>query len=174
MMISMPISIFFCFKVVSEYERAVIFRMGRLRLDRYYTICFIFFNIKSKKELLNKKMRHISYRSGGARGPGVFFVLPCIDNCCIVDMRTVSFDVPPQEVLTKDSVTVSVDAVVYYRISDPLKAVIQVNKSATWHSNFGPKFKLFYCRWQITVIRQDFWLQQHFATFWAPGIYRNY
>lgn len=67
-------------------------------------------------------------RSGGARGPGVFFVLPCIDNCCIVDLRTVSFDVPPQEVLTKDSVTVSVDAVVYYRISDPLKAVIQVNK----------------------------------------------
>lgn len=56
----------------------------------------------------------------------MFFVLPCIDNCCIVDLRTVSFDVPPQEVLTKDSVTVSVDAVVYYRISDPLKAVIQV------------------------------------------------
>lgn len=43
-----------------------------------------------------------------------------------MDLRTVSFDVPPQEVLTKDSVTVSVDAVVYYRISDPLKAVIQV------------------------------------------------
>lgn len=66
------------------------------------------------------------HRSGGARGPGVFFVLPCIDNYCKVDLRTVSFDVPPQEVLTKDSVTVSVDAVVYYRISDPLNAVIQV------------------------------------------------
>lgn len=65
-------------------------------------------------------------RSGGARGPGVFFVLPCIDNYCKVDLRTVSFDVPPQEVLSKDSVTVSVDAVVYYRISDPLRAVIQV------------------------------------------------
>lgn len=50
-----------------------------------------------------------------------------MDSCCKVDLRTVSFDVPPQEVLTKDSVTVSVDAVVYYRISDPLKAVIQVN-----------------------------------------------
>lgn len=68
-------------------------------------------------------------RLGGARGPGVFFVLPCIDSCCIVDLRTVSFDVPPQEVLTKDSVTVSVDAVVYYRISDPLKAVIQVKEN---------------------------------------------
>lgn len=53
-------------------------------------------------------------------------MLPCIDNYCKVDLRTVSFDVPPQEVLSKDSVTVSVDAVVYYRISDPLKAVIQV------------------------------------------------
>lgn len=71
------------------------------------------------------KLYNIS-RSGGARGPGVFFVLPCIDNYCKVDLRTVSFDVPPQEVLSKDSVTVSVDAVVYYRISNPLKAVIQV------------------------------------------------
>lgn len=53
-------------------------------------------------------------------------MLPCIDNYCKVDLRTVSFDVPPQEVLSKDSVTVSVDAVVYYRICDPLKAVIQV------------------------------------------------
>ena len=115
MVLTFPISIFICFKVVQEYERAVIFRMGRLR-------------------------------SGGARGPGVFFVLPCIDNYCKVDLRTVSFDVPPQEVLSKDSVTgkntqslnslqlninqilfsVSVDAVVYYRINDPLKAVVQV------------------------------------------------
>lgn len=95
MILTFPISVFICFKVVQEYERAVIFRMGRLR-------------------------------SGGARGPGVFFVLPCVDNYCKVDLRTVSFDVPPQEVLTKDSVTVSVDAVVYYRINDPLKAVVQV------------------------------------------------
>lgn len=95
MVVTMPFSLFIVFKVVAEFERAVIFRMGRLR-------------------------------SGGARGPGVFFVLPCIDDYCKVDLRTVSFDVPPQEVLTKDSVTVSVDAVVYYQISDPLKAVIQV------------------------------------------------
>lgn len=49
-----------------------------------------------------------------------------MDDFIEVDLRTVSFDVPPQEVLSKDSVTVSVDAVVYYRICDPLKAVIQV------------------------------------------------
>ena len=113
MIITLPISIFFCFKVVQEYERAVIFRMGRLRLE----ICL---------KMLTLFKYSFYFRSGGPRGPGVFFVLPCVDNYCKVDLRTVSFDVPPQEVLSKDSVTVSVDAVVYYRISDPLKAVIQV------------------------------------------------
>lgn len=57
---------------------------------------------------------------------GMFFTLPCVDNCILVDLRTVSFDVPPQEVLTKDSVTVSVDAVVYYRIKEPLSAVVKI------------------------------------------------
>jgi len=94
-LITFPISVFLCFKIVKEYERAVILRMGRLR-------------------------------SGGARGPGVFFILPCVDTYRKVELRTVTFDVPPQEVLTKDSVTVTVDAVVYYRISDPLRAVIQI------------------------------------------------
>lgn len=56
--------------MVQEYERAVIFRLGRLR-------------------------------TGGARGPGLFFVLPCIDNYTKVDLRTISFDVPPQEVSKK-------------------------------------------------------------------------
>ena len=70
--------------MVQEYERSVIFRLGRLR-------------------------------AGGAKGPGIFFILPCIDSYKKVDLRTVSFDVPPQEILSRDSVTVSVDAVVYYR-----------------------------------------------------------
>ena len=64
---SLPIYYIFCYQVVQEYERAVIFRLGRLR-------------------------------KGGARGPGIFFILPCIDTYCKVDLRTVSFDVPPQEV----------------------------------------------------------------------------
>lgn len=81
-------------KLVQEYERAVIFRLGRVL--------------------------------PGARGPGMFFIIPCLDNFVKVDLRTISFDVPPQEILTKDSVTVSVDAVVYYRISNPMVSVVNV------------------------------------------------
>ncbi|VDP61433.1 unnamed protein product [Schistosoma mattheei] len=62
----------------------------------------------------------------GARGPGLFFIAPCIDSIRKVDLRTVTFDVPPQEVLTKDSVTVAVDAVVYYRIYNPVVAITNV------------------------------------------------
>ena len=62
-----PISLTVFSQVVQEYERAVIFRLGRLR-------------------------------KGGAKGPGIFFVIPCVDNYRKVDLRTVSFDVPPQEV----------------------------------------------------------------------------
>ncbi|XP_024944795.1 band 7 protein AGAP004871 isoform X2 [Cephus cinctus] len=94
LLITLPFSLCFAFKVVQEYERAVVFRMGRLR--------------------------------GEPQGPGTFFILPCVDNCVLVDLRTVSFDVPPQEILTKDSVTVSVDAVVYYRIKEPLNAVVKI------------------------------------------------
>ena len=87
-----PIAIPAGVKIVQEYERAVIFRLGRLR---------------------GKK----------AVGPGIFWVLPCTDEYIPVDLRTVSFDTPPQEILTKDSVTVNVDAVVYYMITNPVGAV---------------------------------------------------
>jgi erythrocyte band 7 integral membrane protein len=90
-----PLSLYFCVKIVREYERAVLFRLGMLR----------------KKETV---------------GPGMFFILPCLDEIVIIDLRTVSFDVPKQEVLTKDSVTVYVDAVVYYNIQKPLDAVCKV------------------------------------------------
>ncbi|XP_013792552.1 mechanosensory protein 2-like [Limulus polyphemus] len=90
-----PLSLAFCIKVVQEYERTVIFRLGRLR-------------------------------RGGARGPGLFFIIPCIDTYRKVDLRTVSFDVPPQEILSKDSVTVAVDAVVYYRISNATIAITNI------------------------------------------------
>ena len=66
-LVTFPLSVLVTVKVVKEYERAVIFRLGRLL-------------------------------SGGARGPGIFFILPCVDSYSKVDMRTVTFDVPPQEV----------------------------------------------------------------------------
>ena len=68
-----------------EYERAVIFRLGRLL-------------------------------SGGARGPGVFFIIPCVDIYEKIDMRTSTYEIPPQEILTKDSVTVFVNAIMYYKV----------------------------------------------------------
>ncbi|GFR79336.1 erythrocyte band 7 integral membrane protein [Elysia marginata] len=90
-----PFSLCLCIKVVQEYERAVIFRLGRLL-------------------------------SGGAKGPGLFFIIPCMDSYTKVDLRTVSFDVPPQEVLTRDSVTVAVDAVVYYRVQNATMSITNV------------------------------------------------
>ncbi|KAL4219222.1 Mechanosensory protein 2 [Mactra antiquata] len=93
--LTLPFSLCLCIKVVQEYERAVIFRLGRLL-------------------------------SGGAKGPGLFFIVPCIDSYTKVDLRTVSFDVPPQEVLTKDSVTVAVDAVVYYRVHNATTSITNV------------------------------------------------
>ncbi|MCD5409416.1 MAG: slipin family protein [Methanocellales archaeon] len=80
-------------RIVNEYERGVIFRLGRLV---------------------------------GARGPGLFFIIPLLEVMIKVDLRTVAFDVPPQEVITKDNVTTRVNAVVYYRVMDPEKAVTQV------------------------------------------------
>ncbi len=80
-------------KIVKEYERAVLFRLGR----------FV-----------------------GVKGPGLFFIIPFIDRMVIVDLRLKTADVPQQKALTKDNVEVSVDAVVYYRVEDPEKAVLKV------------------------------------------------
>ncbi|KAI6213100.1 CBN-UNC-1 protein [Aphelenchoides besseyi] len=98
--VTFPFSMCLCLKVIKEYERVVIFRIGRL----------VF---------------------GGARGPGMIFVIPCVDTYRKIDLRysllVVSYAVPPQEILSKDSVTVSVDAVVYFRTSDPIASVNNVD-----------------------------------------------
>merc|ERR1719391_601385 len=94
--VSLPVSLLVVIKVVQEYERAVIFRLGRLL-------------------------------SGGARGPGVFFIIPCVDIFEKIDMRTATYEIPPQEILTKDSVTVFVNAIMYYRVKDPISAVTNVD-----------------------------------------------
>ncbi len=80
-------------KVVREYERGVIFRLGRLV---------------------------------GAKGPGLFFIIPLVDKMVKVDLRTVTLDVPPQEVITRDNVPTNVNAVVYFRVMDPQAAVVEV------------------------------------------------
>lgn len=96
--ITFPISVWMCIKIIKEYERAIIFRLGRIL-------------------------------KGGAKGPGLFFVLPCTDSFIKVDMRTISFDIPPQEILTKDSVTINVDGVVYYRVQNATLAVANVTNA---------------------------------------------
>jgi regulator of protease activity HflC (stomatin/prohibitin superfamily) len=89
-------------KVVQEYERGVIFRLGRLI---------------------------------GAKGPGLFFIIPIVDRMVKVDLRVVTLDVPSQEAITRDNVTVKVNAVVFFRVIDPSAAVVQVEdfKRATWN-----------------------------------------
>ena len=89
---TLPFSLFFIIKVVPQYERAVIFRLGRIK-------------------------------DGKEKGPGLFFILPCIDKFTSVDIRIKSFDVPPQKILTKDSVTVHVDAVVNFHIFNAVMSV---------------------------------------------------
>jgi len=80
-------------KVLNEYERAVVFRLGRLT---------------------------------PYRGPGVVFVIPVLERMARIDLRTVTLDIPPQDVITKDNVTVKVSAVLYFRVVDPSRAVTEV------------------------------------------------
>ncbi len=80
-------------RVVNEYERGVIFRLGRL---------------------------------GGARGPGLFFIIPMVERMVKISLRTVTFDVTPQEVMTKDNVPIKINAVVWFRVMDPSKAIVSV------------------------------------------------
>lgn len=80
-------------RVVSEYERGVIFRLGRIQ---------------------------------GAKGPGLFLIIPVVDQMVKVDLRTVTLDVPTQEAITRDNVTIRVNAVCYFRVLDPVAAVVNI------------------------------------------------
>ncbi|MBN1657880.1 MAG: slipin family protein [Anaerolineae bacterium] len=88
-------------KVVQEYERGVIFRLGRL---------------------------------AGVKGPGIFFIIPFVDRMVKVDLRVVTLDIPAQEAITRDNVTVRVNAVAYFRVIDPADAIVQIEdfQRATW------------------------------------------
>jgi regulator of protease activity HflC (stomatin/prohibitin superfamily) len=88
-------------RVLREYERAVIFRLGR-------------------------SARAIFNLGGQGNGPGVIFLLPLIDRMVKVSLQTVALDVPPQDVITRDNVSLKVSAVIYFRVVDPERAVIAV------------------------------------------------
>src|SRR4030066_198138 len=80
-------------KILREYERGVIFRLGRLI---------------------------------GAKGPGIIFIIPGIDKLVRISLRLVTLDIPPQDVITRDNISIKVNAVVYFRVMDPNKAVVEV------------------------------------------------
>ncbi len=80
-------------KVLREYERGVIFRLGRL---------------------------------AGVRGPGIIILIPFVEKMVKVGLRTVAFDVPPQDIITRDNVSMKVNAVLYFRVVDPAKAIVEV------------------------------------------------
>lgn len=85
--------LFSSIKILREYERAVVFRLGRII---------------------------------GAKGPGMIILIPGIDKMVRVDLRTVTLDVPPQDIITRDNVSVKVSAVVYFRVLDAIKAIVDV------------------------------------------------
>jgi len=80
-------------RIVNEYERGVIFRLGRVI---------------------------------GAKGPGLFFIIPVVDRMVKANLQTVTMDIPPQDVITKDNVTVRVNAVTYFNVTDPVKAIVNI------------------------------------------------
>jgi regulator of protease activity HflC (stomatin/prohibitin superfamily) len=80
-------------KILREYERAVVFRLGRLT---------------------------------GARGPGIIYVIPVVEQMFRLDLRTITLDVPPQDVITRDNVSIKVNAVLYFRVVDASRAVVEV------------------------------------------------
>jgi regulator of protease activity HflC (stomatin/prohibitin superfamily) len=80
-------------RIVNEYERGVIFRLGRVI---------------------------------GAKGPGLFFIVPIIDKMVKVNLQTVTFDIPPQDVITKDNVSLRVNAVTYFNVVDPVRAIVSI------------------------------------------------
>src|SRR5580765_4129739 len=82
-------------RILREYERGVIFRLGRLV-------------------------------SGGEKGPGIILLIPIVDKMVKVSLRTVVMDVPPQDIITQDNVSIKVNAVVYFRVLEPQKAIVQV------------------------------------------------
>jgi regulator of protease activity HflC (stomatin/prohibitin superfamily) len=86
-------------RILNEYERGVIFRLGRVR------------TVAGKPQ---------------AKGPGLIFLIPVVDKLVKVSLRTVTMDVPPQDVITRDNISLKVNAVIYFRVMEPIKAIIEI------------------------------------------------
>jgi len=86
-------------RILNEYERGVIFRLGRVR------------TVGGKPQ---------------PKGPGLIFLIPIVDKLVKVSLRTVTMDVPPQDVITRDNISLKVNAVIYFRVMEPIKAVIEI------------------------------------------------
>jgi regulator of protease activity HflC (stomatin/prohibitin superfamily) len=86
-------------RILNEYERGVIFRLGRVR------------TVGGKPE---------------PKGPGLIFLIPIVDKLVKVSLRTVTMDVPPQDVITRDNISIKVNAVIYFRVMDPIRAIIEI------------------------------------------------
>jgi len=100
-----PITWFYAIKVFDQYERGVVFRLGKVLRE--------------------------------PKGPGIFYFLPFVDTWRNVDLRIMTIDVLPQEMMTKDSVTCSVNAVIYFRVRDPIRAIVQVENYITATGQFA-------------------------------------
>jgi len=92
-------------------------------------VVFLFIFILSALKVLKEYQRGVVFRLGkviGLKGPGLVIVWPIIDSMRKVDLRVIAMDVPPQDVITRDNVSVKVNAVAYYRVVDPIKAILEV------------------------------------------------
>lgn len=94
-----------------------------------FVVVFLIFIISTSIRILNEYERGVIFRLGrsiGIKGPGLIILIPLVDRMVKVSLRTVVFDVPPQDVITRDNVSLQVNAVVYFRVLDPQKAILDV------------------------------------------------
>jgi len=103
--------------------------MTGLPSGMFFLIVFLFILAASAIKILREYERGVVFRLGrliGAKGPGLIFIIPGIDKLMKISLRTVTLDIPPQDVITRDNVSIKVNAVVYFRVMDPNKAVVEV------------------------------------------------
>jgi len=103
--------------------------MSGLPSGLFFLIVFLFILAASAIKILREYERGVVFRLGrliGAKGPGLIFIIPGIDKLIKVSLRTVTLDIPPQDVITQDNVSIKVNAVVYFRVIDPNKALTEV------------------------------------------------